>query len=130
MTITKEQRVPRGRPKVLDFKTKQEYFRHYYQNNRDKWNHDFFCNTCELYSSFANKSRHNKSKFHLAKAKAKAQNEVKEEAKIEAQNEVKEDATEVLSPQVLSTEGLSTEVLSEEKLEIKLELFLSDDIVA
>ena len=69
MTITKEQRVPRGRPKIYDFKTKQEYFRHYYKNNRDKWNHDFFCNTCELYSSFANKSRHNKSKFHLDRLK-------------------------------------------------------------
>lgn len=129
MTITKEQRVPRGRPKVLDFKTKQEYFRHYYQNNRDKWNHDFFCNTCELYSSFANKSRHNKSKFHLAKANAKAQNEV---TKIEAQNEVKEDAQNDVQNEakVLSTEVLPPRVLPEEKLEIKLELFLSDDIVA
>ncbi len=88
MTITKEQRVPRGRPKTLDFKTKQEYFRHYYRNNRDKWNHDFFCETCELYSSFANKSRHNKSKFHLGKLAAKSEkkaSEKKEEPEIKLQ---------------------------------------------
>lgn len=87
MTITKEQRVPRGRPKTLDFKTKQEYFRHYYRNNRDKWNHDFFCDTCELYSSFANKSRHNKSKFHLGKLAATSEkaSEKKEEPEIKLQ---------------------------------------------
>jgi hypothetical protein len=65
MTITKEQRVPRGRPKIHNFETKQEYFRNYYKKNRAKFNTDYMCPTCELYCSFANKSRHAKSKFHL-----------------------------------------------------------------
>ena len=67
MTVTKEQRVPRGRPKVHNFETKQEYFRNYYKLNREKWNYDYLCTTCELYCSFANKTRHAKSKFHLNK---------------------------------------------------------------
>ena len=67
MTVTKEQRVPRGRPKVHNFETKQEYFRNYYKLNREKWNYDYLCPTCELYCSFANKTRHAKSKFHLNK---------------------------------------------------------------
>ena len=65
MTITKEQRVPRGRPKIHNFETKQEYFRNYYKKNRAKFNTDYMCPTCELYCSFANKSRHAKSKFHV-----------------------------------------------------------------
>ena len=67
MTVAKEQRVPRGRPKVHNFETKQEYFRNYYKLNREKWNYDYLCTTCELYCSFANKTRHAKSKFHLNK---------------------------------------------------------------
>ena len=78
MTVTKEQRVPRGRPKVHNFETKQEYFRNYYKLNREKWNYDYLCTTCELYCSFANKTRHAKSKFHLNKLakKEKADNEI------------------------------------------------------
>ena len=71
MTITKEQRVPRGRPKIHNFESKQEYFRNYYKKNRDKWNYDYLCDACQLYCSFANKSRHVRSKFHLQKAMEK-----------------------------------------------------------
>jgi len=118
MTITKEQRVPRGRPKIFDFKTKQEYFRYYYKNNRDKWNHDFFCDTCELYSSFANKSRHNKSKFHLDKLAAKKKASETKDAHEEKGSEEK------------GSDNRPEEKGSEEKLEIKLELLFSEDILA
>jgi hypothetical protein len=67
MTISKENRVPRGRPKIHNFETKQEYFRNYYKLNRDRWNVDHLCPTCELYCSFVNKARHARSKFHLKK---------------------------------------------------------------
>jgi hypothetical protein len=65
--VPKESRVPRGRPRIHNFETKQEYFRNYYSKNRHRWNKDHLCTTCELYCSFVNKARHARSKFHLKK---------------------------------------------------------------
>lgn len=134
--ITKEQRVPRGRPKIYDFKTKQEYFRHYYKNNRGKWNRVFFCDTCQLYSSYANKTRHNKSMFHLnmlSKANAQANAEAKAIVEVDAQAEAKAQANAdaiVEAQNEAKEEAQAEEALPEKKLGIKLESLFSEDIVA
>ena len=60
-----KQRVPRGRPKIYDFETKEDYHRAYYQKNKERWNADFLCPSCNLYCSLVNKNRHIKSKHHL-----------------------------------------------------------------
>jgi hypothetical protein len=93
MTISKENRVPRGRPKIHNFETKQEYFRNYYKLNRDRWNVDYLCPTCELYCSFVNKARHARSKFHLKKL---AEKDVADEKPDKTQ--VEDDKTQVDKP--------------------------------
>jgi len=72
MTVSKEQRVPRGRPKFHTPESRREYYRKYYKENREKWVSDYFCETCELYCSFVNKNRHKVSKFHLKKLEQKS----------------------------------------------------------
>jgi hypothetical protein len=106
MTITKEQRVPRGRPKIHNFETKQEYFRNYYKKNRAKFNTDYMCPTCELYCSFANKSRHAKSKFHVdrlakcSESNVKANSEPNVKANSEPNSEVNENIKAEVYPNV------------------------------
>ena len=102
MTITKEQRVPRGRPKIHNFETKQEYFRNYYKKNRAKFNTDYMCPTCELYCSFANKSRHAKSKFHLDRlAKcSEPDSESNDKANSESNSELNENIKAEVYPNV------------------------------
>lgn len=102
MTITKEQRVPRGRPKIHNFETKQEYFRNYYKKNRAKFNTDYMCPTCELYCSFANKSRHAKSKFHLDRLAKCSESECEsnDKANSEPNSEVNENIKTEVDPNI------------------------------
>ena len=116
MTVTKEQRVPRGRPKVHNFETKQEYFRNYYKLNREKWNYDYLCTTCELYCSFANKTRHAKSKFHLNKLAEKDVAGVDDEKP--DKTPVEDDKTQVDKPIVDNPPVTPTEKKNETKTQL------------
>jgi len=58
------ERVKVGRPKTVCV-SKEEYRKEYYKNNKDKWEGDKLCPTCNLIFSKVNSSRHNKSKVHL-----------------------------------------------------------------
>ena len=58
-------RMPRGRPRQFDYKTKQDYHKAYYILHKHKWNMDYQCPSCELVCSYVNKGRHEKSSYHL-----------------------------------------------------------------
>ena len=58
-------RMPRGRPRHFEYKTKQEYHKSYYILHKHKWNMDYQCPSCELVCSYVNKGRHEKSSYHL-----------------------------------------------------------------
>ena len=58
-------RMPRGRPRQFEYKTKQEYHKAYYILHKHKWNMDYQCPSCELVCSYVNKGRHEKSSYHL-----------------------------------------------------------------
>lgn len=58
-------RVPRGRPRQFEYKTKQDYHKAYYILHKHKWNMDYQCPSCELVCSYVNKGRHEKSSYHL-----------------------------------------------------------------
>jgi hypothetical protein len=58
-------RIPRGRPRHFEYKTKQEYHKAYYILHKHKWNMDYKCPSCELVCSYVNKGRHEKSSYHL-----------------------------------------------------------------
>jgi hypothetical protein len=58
-------RIPRGRPRNFEYKTKKEYHKAYYILHKHKWNMDYQCPSCELVCSYINKSRHEKSSYHL-----------------------------------------------------------------
>ena len=60
-----EKRVPRGRPRQFEYKTKQEYHKAYYVLHKHKWNMDYQCPSCELVCSYVNKGRHEKSSYPL-----------------------------------------------------------------
>jgi hypothetical protein len=62
-TIVK--RMPRGRPRQFEHKTKQDYHKAYYILHKHKWNMDYQCPSCELVCSYVNKGRHEKSSYHL-----------------------------------------------------------------
>jgi len=62
-----------GRPKkiFIEYTTtdkkemEKEYKRLYYKNNKEKFIGDYHCITCNILCAIGNKSRHNKSFFHL-----------------------------------------------------------------
>ena len=56
-------KVKRGRPKKEGQVDKKQYFAEYYAMNKEKTKGDVLCPHCNLYSSRANISRHNK-KYH------------------------------------------------------------------
>jgi hypothetical protein len=58
-------RMPRGRPRQFEYKTKQDYHKAYYILHKHKWNMDYQCPSCELVCSYVNKGRHEKSSYHL-----------------------------------------------------------------
>jgi hypothetical protein len=67
-TQTEPLKVRRGRPRRLpeDKYDVKEYNKSYYERiYKEKTKGDYLCETCNLYCSIANKSRHNKSKMHL-----------------------------------------------------------------
>ena len=65
-TISKAvKRMPRGRPRQFEYKTKQDYHKAYYILHKHKWNMDYQCPSCELVCSYVNKGRHEKSSYHL-----------------------------------------------------------------
>jgi hypothetical protein len=64
-------RVRKGRPRVLsiikeDIYDVKDYSRTYYETiYKEKIKGDYMCQSCNLICSVANKSRHNKTKFHI-----------------------------------------------------------------
>ena len=58
-------RMPRGRPRQFEYKTKRDYHKAYYILHKHKWNMDYQCPSCELVCSYVNKGRHEKSSYHL-----------------------------------------------------------------
>jgi hypothetical protein len=66
-------RASRGRPKKefpRDIEEIKSYQKSYYQNNKNKecylrQKDDYYCEVCELVVMYCNRSRHNKSQYHL-----------------------------------------------------------------
>jgi hypothetical protein len=56
--------IPKGRPKQFDM-TSEEYNKMYYQNNKEKTKGNAICESCKVYYSKSNRSRHIASKYHL-----------------------------------------------------------------
>jgi hypothetical protein len=56
--------IPKGRPKQFDM-TENEYNKMYYEKNKEKTKGNNVCDSCKVYYSKSNKSRHMNSKYHL-----------------------------------------------------------------
>ena len=55
--------IKRGRPKIIEV-DKKTYQKDYYETNKEKTKGDILCETCMVYHSKSNKTRHYQSKYH------------------------------------------------------------------
>jgi hypothetical protein len=56
--------IPKGRPKQFDM-TVEEYNKMYYEKNKGKTKGNCICDSCKVYYSKSNKSRHMSSQYHI-----------------------------------------------------------------